>query len=70
LLFPLAKIGWKSRLPKKILACPRCGSVNIKLSSKLDVWLTPKRYVCSDCGYVGPVVLELEKIEDESPETD
>jgi ribosomal protein S27AE len=60
----------KSQLPKKIQACPRCGSVNIRLLSKLDVWLTPRRYVCNDCGYVGPVILELEKLKDEDPETD
>jgi len=48
--------------------CPRCGSANLKLSSKLDVWLTPGRYVCVDCGYVGPVVLELEKTEGDEEE--
>jgi len=50
---------------KSLKVCPRCGSANLKFSSKLDVWLTPGRYVCGDCGYVGPVVLELEKTEGE-----
>ena len=51
------------KLPKKFQVCPRCESINIKFSSKLDFWLTPKRYVCNDCGYVGTLVLELEKVE-------
>lgn len=33
------------------------------LSSSLDYWLTPKKYVCENCGYVGPIVMELEKEE-------
>ncbi|MCX8170412.1 MAG: hypothetical protein N3E47_00355 [Candidatus Bathyarchaeota archaeon] len=44
----------------KVLACPRCGGRNIRLSSKFDAWLMPKRYVCGDCGYIGPIVLEVE----------
>ena len=53
----------------KVKVCPRCGSANIKFSSKFDVWLMPKQYVCYDCGYSGPVVLELEedKTEAEKP---
>jgi len=34
------------------------------LHSSLDIWLTPKNYVCSNCGYVGPVVMKLEKKEE------
>jgi predicted RNA-binding Zn-ribbon protein involved in translation (DUF1610 family) len=46
--------------------CPRCGSPKISLYSSLDLWLTPKKYVCSDCGYVGSIILELEKEEESS----
>ena len=45
----------------RIIVCPRCGSTHIRLSSSMDVWLTPRVYVCSDCGYIGPVCLEVEK---------
>jgi predicted RNA-binding Zn-ribbon protein involved in translation (DUF1610 family) len=41
--------------------CPRCCSSEISLSSGLDIWLTPKKYVCSKCGYVGSIIMELEK---------
>jgi hypothetical protein len=34
------------------------------LSSSLDYWLTPRKYVCDDCGYVGILVMELEKEEE------
>ncbi len=43
--------------------CPRCASPNIHLSSSLDYWLTPKKYVCEKCGYTGLIVMELEKEE-------
>jgi hypothetical protein len=36
------------------------------LYSGLDFWLTPKKYVCADCGYVGPIIMELEKEEENS----
>jgi predicted RNA-binding Zn-ribbon protein involved in translation (DUF1610 family) len=52
----------KRRKPSKIY-CPRCGSPKIHLSSSLDYWLTPKKYVCENCGYVGQIVMELEKEE-------
>ncbi len=50
----------KHRKPGMIF-CPRCCSPNIRLSSSLAVWLTPKQYLCEDCGYLGIVVMELEK---------
>ncbi|MEM2118071.1 MAG: hypothetical protein QW386_03515 [Candidatus Bathyarchaeia archaeon] len=53
----------KRRKPSKIF-CPRCGSSKIHLSSSLDYWLTPRKYVCDDCGYVGILVMELEKEEE------
>lgn len=45
--------------------CPRCGSPKIKLTSTLSYFLTPKQYYCEECGYVGTVVMELEKIDDD-----
>jgi len=48
--------------PTKIY-CPRCGSPEIHLSSSLDYWLTPKKYMCQNCGYVGPIIMEVEKEE-------
>jgi len=68
--FLIKKFTWRHPSSKVVQVCPRCGSTNIKLSSKLDVWLTPKQYVCKDCGYVGPIVLELEKTEDENSGSD
>jgi len=48
--------------------CPRCCSPKINLSSGLDIWLTPKKYVCENCGYIGPIVMEIniEKEEESS----
>ena len=50
----------KHRAPSKKY-CPRCGSPKIRLSSSFDYWLTPQKYLCEDCGYKGPVFMELEK---------
>lgn len=50
------------RGPTKIY-CPRCGGENIHLSSSLNYWLTPRKYVCENCGYLGPVIMELEEEE-------
>jgi len=52
----------RHRKPSKIY-CPKCGSQRIHLSSSLDFWLTPKKYVCDECGYNGPIVMEIEKEE-------
>ena len=54
----------KHRNPTQIY-CPRCASPKIALSSSLAVWLTPKQYYCENCGYLGIIVLELEKDEAE-----
>jgi predicted RNA-binding Zn-ribbon protein involved in translation (DUF1610 family) len=44
--------------------CPRCGSPKIQLAGSLEVWLTPKQYLCSECGYHGILVMELEPEEE------
>jgi len=55
----------KHKAPRKKY-CPRCGSPNLKLSSSLDLWLTPAQYICEKCGYKGPVVMEKEDENEES----
>jgi len=55
----------KHRKPSQIY-CPRCCSPNISLSSSLDLWLTPKKYVCNNCGYTGSIIMELEKEEEKT----
>jgi hypothetical protein len=55
----------KHQKPRAIY-CPRCCSPEIKASfgfGGIDMWLTPRKYVCEKCGYVGPIVMELEKEE-------
>jgi DNA-directed RNA polymerase subunit RPC12/RpoP len=53
----------KHSKPSQIF-CPRCGSPKLSLSSSLDYWLTPQKYICSECGYVGSIFMELEKEEE------
>jgi len=51
--------GLKRRGPAKKF-CPGCGSSELRLSSRFDIWLTPEQYVCGRCGYKGPIVMEVE----------
>lgn len=48
------------------ICCPRCYSPKITLTSSLDTWFTPAKYVCEACGYVGPIIMEIEKEEENS----
>jgi predicted RNA-binding Zn-ribbon protein involved in translation (DUF1610 family) len=52
----------KHRKPSRIY-CPKCASPKINLSNSLEIWLLPRKYLCEDCGYIGPIVMELEKEE-------
>lgn len=51
-----------------IVVCPVCRSSKIRLSSRFDVWLMPAQYVCETCGYKGPLVMEIEKQEQPTPD--
>jgi len=53
----------KRRKPTQIF-CPRCASPRIGLSSSFDMWLTPQNFACQSCGYLGPIVMELEKVDE------
>ncbi len=46
--------------------CPRCGSPQLKLSSRFDIWLLPEQYLCGNCGYRGPIILEMDEEETDS----
>ena len=48
--------------------CPRCGSPRISITSGFDTYprlygITPGQYVCSECSYKGPIVMEQTKEE-------
>ncbi len=45
--------------------CPKCANPNVRFISTLDGWLTPRQYLCEKCGYNGPLIMELEKTEEE-----
>lgn len=54
----------------RIKVCPVCGSRKLRLSSPLDGWLTPEVYICEECGYRGPIYLELQLEEKEDDKRD
>jgi len=51
---------------KKVFLCPRCGSRNIdyaSISSASQTFLglgLPELFYCKDCGYLGPLVIEID----------
>jgi hypothetical protein len=48
---------------QKVRVCPKCGSSQIKEApNPVSGWLVPKTYYCSgeNCGYSGPVYVEVE----------
>ena len=52
----------KKRGEATIQLCPKCQSPKIKLDTK-DAYfglygITPRKYICPECGYRGPIVLE------------
>lgn len=49
--------------PPNPVFCPNCRSHKIKLKESYGI--LPRIYRCEDCGYEGPLVLELEPEEDE-----
>ncbi|MCW4014933.1 MAG: hypothetical protein NWF06_01040 [Candidatus Bathyarchaeota archaeon] len=56
----------KKRGEATINLCPKCESNKISIVSSVDTYprlygITPTKYVCSECGYRGPIVLEQTK---------
>ena len=48
--------------------CPKCGSSKLRVSSGFDTYprmfgITPLEYVCQNCGYRGPIAMEMEEEE-------
>ncbi|MFH2111966.1 MAG: hypothetical protein ABIJ47_11990 [Candidatus Bathyarchaeota archaeon] len=52
----------KYRAPNPVF-CPNCRSHRVKLKESYGI--LPHTYRCEDCGYEGPLVLELEPEEEE-----
>ena len=46
------------RKPQPVF-CPRCRSPRMRTTQTFGI--LPQRYACSDCGYEGVLVLELEE---------
>jgi len=64
----LKELKHKKRGTATINRCPKCESKNISLTSSLDTYpglygIAPRQYICPDCGYKGPIVMEQTKEE-------
>ena len=51
----------KHSTPRPVF-CPNCQSPKIKLKERFGI--LPQMYHCEDCGYEGPLILELEPEEE------
>ena len=64
----LKELKHKKRGEATTNLCPKCGSKKISFSSGFDIYprmygITPRKYVCAECGYNGPIVMEQTKEE-------
>ena len=51
------------RAPEPVF-CPQCRSYKVKLKESYGI--LPRVYHCENCGYEGPLILELEPEEEDS----
>jgi predicted RNA-binding Zn-ribbon protein involved in translation (DUF1610 family) len=63
----IKELKHKKRDEATINVCPKCGSKKIVLSS-LGTYpglygIAPSQYICPECGYQGPIVMEQTKTE-------
>ena len=65
--------GLKHEKPAEAITklCPKCANPKISIDSGSGTYpklygITPAKYVCSNCGYKGPIVLEQTKEEGET----
>lgn len=45
---------------RKIRICPKCKTPSLRPASYVSGWLTPDKFRCMECGYVGHIYLEVE----------
>jgi len=50
----------RHRAPKPVF-CPKCGSHKMKVKESYGI--LPHMYTCTECGYEGPLFLEIEEEE-------
>jgi predicted RNA-binding Zn-ribbon protein involved in translation (DUF1610 family) len=53
----------KRRDESVIFLCPKCTSNKISINTKSNIYpnmygITPRKYLCPDCGYIGPIIFE------------
>ncbi|MBI4020359.1 MAG: hypothetical protein HY367_03430 [Candidatus Aenigmarchaeota archaeon] len=54
--------GFSSRRTWKV--CAICGSSDVTFARTASGWLAAQSYMCKDCGYVGPLVVEIDSMEE------
>ena len=65
----IKELKHKERGEETVNLCPKCGSPKIVLSS-LSTYpglygIAPRQYICPECGYNGPIVMEQTKTKEE-----
>jgi hypothetical protein len=44
----------------KVKICPKCREPRLKTMTNVSGWLAPPLFECLNCGYVGPIFLEID----------
>ena len=66
----IKELKHKERGKKIVKLCPKCGSFKIAHTNNLRTYpglygIAPRQYICPECRYIGPIVIEQTKTENE-----
>ncbi|MGD2066535.1 MAG: hypothetical protein PVI43_05135 [Candidatus Bathyarchaeota archaeon] len=66
----IKELKHKERGKETVNLCPKCGSKKIALTNNLGTYpglygIAPRQYICPECGYNGPIVMEQTKTKEE-----
>ena len=50
----------------KVRICPKCRKPRLKSMMNVSGWLAPPLFECLNCGYVGPIFLEIDSDNNDS----
>jgi len=53
--------GLKRKKTPAYITCPKCGNPKIQRLRLGWLGITPIMYSCDECGYSGPLILEVDK---------
>ena len=47
-------------MPKNVRLCPKCRSHRVRYLTNVAGWLGPRKFICDECGHMGPFFIEVD----------